>query len=614
MPLLAAFLLLFSAGEEPADVTVDADHKVLLKGVPFFLTIRTGNVDHNPEVTLTGIRGLESVSLQNGAWEGEVIAEGPVSISWGEKTRKLDRRVIPAWLCILPPLLAILLAFLTRQVFLSLFGGLWMGYILIHGFGPLDILFAGVDAVESGILATFGHVEHGMILLFLLLLGGMVGVMTASGGTKGFSDALSRKIRTRRSGMVTTWFLSLAIFINDYASSMTVGNAMRPLTDRLRISREKLSYIVDSTAAPLASVGLAATWMVFQSHLGSESDVAAQSGPFSTILQILPYSFYSIFGVIFVLLVALTQRDFGPMRKAEERTILTGQVAGLDARPLVDREVAEVPHVENMPERWQNVAFPILGFIVSAFLLMYYSGIQAPARAADETGFLQVIGHAQRVRMIFWASLIGTIIALAMAIFRGHLGIRQAIGAWFRGCRGLFLPSLVLVLAWAMAQLCFHLSTGTWIGSWIDDLPGGRWLPAMTFLGCALISLFTGSSWSTILIMAGIVAPIAWGHPEMGIRYGTIAAVLSGSIFGDHISPISNSTIVSSVASAADHIDHVKTQAPYGIVCALVALGCGFIPAGFGVSPLICLPAGIVLLVAILFGMGKKLRVEYDPA
>jgi Na+/H+ antiporter NhaC len=405
----------------------------------------------------------------------------------------------------------------------------------------------------------------------------------------------------------------VVLFIDDYASSLTIGNAMRPLTDRLRISREKLSYIIDSTAAPMATIGFVSTWIVFETDLFVSSGVITHSEAFSTFLHILPYSFYAIFTVFFVFLISVTGRDFGPMRKAEERTIQSGQVSRLDAHPLVDREVAEVFHLENLSNRWLNVVLPILSFLVGTILLLYFSGKESGTLSPDETSFWQIIGHAHTERMIFWGSIIGCLVAMGLAIFKGHLGVRQTLASWYRGCRGMFLAVMVLIFAWSMAGLCGHLSTGLWIESQIHHLLiSGNWLPAITFVVCAFLSFATGSSWTTMSIMAGIVAPIAWAHPELGIHYGTLAAVLSGSIFGDHISPISDTTIISSVGAAADHIDHVKTQAPYGLLCALVALCCGFIPAGFGVSPWISLPVGIVVLWALLTLLGKKLQVAHD--
>jgi Na+/H+ antiporter NhaC len=609
--LFLSILLSALAGTDPGELHLETDRPVLLKGQGFDLMVRSTNPDFSGEVVLGGLSEPRTVRLENGVWSGKVTPIAGVFAEVGGKTYSLDRRIIPGWLCILPPFLAILLAFFIRDNIVALFAGIWLGYILILGFGFSQLLVSILHAVESVVLVLGDHPQHAMVLLYVLMLGGMFGIIVRSGGIKGFADFLSGKIHTRRRGMVATWFLGILFSLDDYSGSLSVGMSMRSLTDRLRISREKLAYLVDSVCAPMATISIFSAWVVFETDIMVQAGVS-QAEVYKTFLSMLPYSFYSLFSILFVFLISVTQRDFGLMRKAENRAVKKGQLWGLGSRILPDPDLENHQQIENMSSRWTNLVVPFLVAIGASLIAFYLDGTRNPERLETENSFWQIMGHGDSHRMLLWGLIGGTVCALVMAVVRGHLRFLQATEAWFRGTRSMFRAMLILLLAWSMGHVCMELSTGEWMISHLEGVLSLKWFPAIVFVVSAVLSLSAGSSWGAMAFMFAVVVPTVMGLPDAGIQFGAMAAVLSGAVFGEHISPISDTTIISSIGAASDHIDHVRTQAPYAGICAFVAMGAGFIPVGFGVSPWICLPVGAALLIGVIFLLGKKQEIPYD--
>jgi Na+/H+ antiporter NhaC len=516
-----------------------------------------------------------------------------------------DLRRLPGFLSLLPPLFAIVLAIATRQALLALFAGIWLGALFVHGWNPLAALLRTFD---THLVAAVADRDHAAILLFTMALGGMVGVMAKSGGTRALVGVISRRARTRRSGMVTTWASGLVVFFDDYANCLLVGNTLRPLTDDLKISREKLSYLVDSTAAPVATVALVSTWVGFQ--IG-ELEIVTDS-PYQTFLRLLPYSFYSFFTIAFVLAVAASGRDFGPMLAAERRAAGGGGLLRPGAQPLMDRQLTEMAPEEGARNHWLTAVVPIAAVLVIVCAGLYVSG---RAAAGEGASLREIIGEANSYAVLLWASFGGSAIALAMAIGMRTTSLGAALEAWVSGVRAMVVAVLILVLAWGLGEMCKdYLQTGPWLLSQVSPSPA--LLPVLTFFLCGLIAFATGSSFSTMAIVIPIAGPMAWAltgegsgvDPDVAfaVRHATLAAVLSGAVFGDHCSPISDTTIMSSMASAADHIDHVRTQAPYAAVCGAVAALVGFVPAGFGVPPWLTLPIGIGILLVLLRLLGRR--------
>ncbi len=533
--------------------------------------------------------------IENANWQGNFRLRSDVR----EWTLGDDTRQIPGILSILPPLLAIGLAIIFRQALIALFAGIWIGAVFIHGYNPLTGL---VRTFDTYLPRAVGDTDHAAIILFTLSLGGMVGILSRSGATKALVDRIATRAKTRRSGMLAAWAAGLVVFFDDYANCMLVGNTLRPLTDRLKISREKLAYIVDSTAAPIATIAVVSTWIGFQL---SQFEGVVPGEPYDIFLELLPYSFYSFFTIAFVLLIASTGRDFGPMLKAERRA-LGGKILRDGAVPLVDRELTEMSELAS-GGRARDALFSVGAVVIIVFVGIYVSGQNA---VGSEASLREIIANSNSYAVLLWAGFGGSLIALLSTSISKTLSPSMGIEAWVGGLKAMLMAVLILVLAWGIGDICKNeLLTGPWVLSQID--PNPRFIPVLTFVICGFIALATGSSFSTMAIVIPIAGPLAWtltGPDSVvfntaavdSIRYGTLAAVLSGSVFGDHCSPISDTTIMSSMASASDHVDHVRTQAPYAFTCAIVTAIIGFVPAGYGISPYISIVAGLAILVVLI--------------
>jgi Na+/H+ antiporter NhaC len=509
-------------------------------------------------------------------------------------------RRVPGFATILPPLFAILIAVISRQALFALFGGVWMGALFLHGYNPLSALLHSFDRYLVDSIADH---EHAAIVLFTLALGGIVGILSKCGATRALVDVIALRAKTRRSGLLTAWGAGLIVFFDDYANCLLVGNTVRPFTDRLRISREKLSYIVDSTAAPIATVAIISTWVGFQ--IGLFDDIFKDGSGYSLFISILPYSFYSFLTIAFVFLLAWTGRDFGPMLRAERRALKTGELFRPGSKPLMDPELTEeFNKTEGVAPWW--LAVVAVGSIVGIVMLGLYT--TGSAGAGDGASLREIIAASDPYAVLLWASFGGSMIALILVLHGRYLDLEEATEAWIGGVKAMVMAVLVLILAWAIGDVCKNdLLTGKWLLSNLSPSP--TLLPALTFLGAAVIALSTGSSFSTMAIMVPIAAPMAWSltdDPTISaaavetIRYGTLAAILSGSVFGDHCSPISDTTIMSSMSAASDHVDHVRTQLPYALTVGLIAVVTGFLPSGFGMSPWISLAIGLVVVFVII--------------
>ncbi len=554
-----------------------------------------------------GLVELNKVVLEDSAMD---VTHGEARGGWSPE------RHIPGFFSILPPLFAILLALIFRQALIALFAGVWMGALFVHGYHPFTALLRSFDTYLP---ATIASNSSASILLFTMALGGMVGIISASGASNALVDIIAKRAHSRRAGMLTAWAAGIVVFFDDYANCLLVGNTVRPFTDRLRVSREKLAYIVDSTAAPVTTIALVSTWIGYQAGLFDNVDELGKGHGYSHFLSALPYSFYSFFTIFFVFLIAWSRRDFGPMLEAERRAFHDGHLVRPGGQPLMDRELTEM--AENSRREgahWLGAAVPVASVILITIIGLYMSGSSSPD-LPDGAGLREIFASADSYAVLLWASFGGCIIAATISLIRRDLTFNQTMESWIAGVKSMVMAALILVLAWALGAMCKDsLLTGDWVISTVSPSP--HFLPVITFTVSAIIALATGSSFSTMAIVIPIAAPMAWQltgdaglspHVIESIRYATLAAVLSGSVFGDHCSPISDTTIMSSMASASDHVDHVRTQMPYALFCAGTAGIVGFLPAGWGISPLITVPIGILVCVAAVYGMGRP--VEAPP-
>ncbi len=524
------------------------------------------------------------------------------------------------WLSVLPPVLAIALALITRQVVVALTLGVWVGATVIAG-NPFTAFLRLGDTYLTTALADRSHAS---IILFSTILGGMVGVMSRSGATEGVVHWLARRTGGRRGGMTATAVMGTVVFFDDYANTLLVGSTMRPLTDRLRISREKLSWLVDSTAAPVTAVAVISTWVGFE--VGLIQDAMARLGgdqaAYSFFLRSIPYSFYPLLTVAFVYMVAISGRDFGPMLRAEERAVQQGQVLRPGARPASDVDEIEQQRRPDLPPAHPLLAgLPVLAVIATTALGIYFGGRQAAQAAGLAAPTLrEILNNADSFAVLTWAALTGAVTAIVLAVGSRRLTLVDALDGWVQGARSMVIAVTILILAWAMSAVCDALGTAPFLVEASKQVLSARLLPAVVFVLAAAVSFSTGTSWGTMAILMPLVFPLGAELPvhaglaaplAHGIHLASVRAVLAGSVFGDHCSPISDTTIMSSLASGADHVDHVRTQLPYALTVAAVALVLGYLPAGWGLSPWLGLALGLVALLLIVWRLGR--RAEGKP-
>jgi len=533
----------------------------------------------------------------------------------------------PGKASILPPLVAVALAILFRKPLLALFLGILSGAVLVRlgtGAGITGGVGGGAfDVFSKYFWAELINPERLMIILFVVFMLAMVGVMTRAGGIRGLMDAVARLASSVKRTQIATWLMGLVVFFDDYANTILVGSTMRPLTDRFRISREKLSYIVDSTAAPVAGLSIFSTWIAFEvstfNHQLPAAGLSVDDG-YAVFLRTVPYSFYCFLTLWFVGLVALTGRDLGPMLGAERRARKTGELIAPGATPMVSDEVTDMEAAEGVtPSAWRAV-LPLITFLtVTLFEILRAGG--AFALSAGELftieGMTGVLYEGSGSLPLAVGSFAGLIVSAIGAVSAGIP--REILSSAWNTLKAMGVAFGILYMAWMIGAVCSDLGTAPFLTALVGDKLSPELLPTFVFFLAGGVAFATGSSWSTMSILLPLVVGLSFA---MGTSAGladsaqasgellmvmSIGAVLSGAIFGDHCSPISDTTVMSSIASAADHIDHVRTQAPYALLVMAVSIVCGYFPATFfHLSPWAGLLLGAGALTVLLFIFGKR--------
>ncbi len=543
-------------------------------------------------------------------------------VGTGGATASVSVRAIPGILSILPPLLAIVLALIVRQVVISLFAGIWLGAFFLFDF---DIIGSIYRVLDHFVVKALSDVSHLQIILFSLMFGGMVGVISKNGGTVGIANVITRYARSARGGQLAAWGMSFILFFDDYANCLVRGNLMRPITDKLRISREKLSFIVDAGAATVASVMIISTWIGYEVGLIDQGlkAIGSTEDAYAVFLQTIPYRFYPIFTLILVFLIAWMRRDFGPMYTAEQRAFETGKVLRDGAEPATDLTETTDSFSSDVSPRWFNGILPILAILVVGLFGLWKTGTDAliaDGRTSWSIG--EIISNSDSYAALMWASFSGVLTAIILTVAQRLMSLAKAIDAWFNGLKSMLLAMIILVLAWSIGSVTEELHTANYLVEVLRGTISPHWLPVLVFLIAAVVSFSTGTSWGTMAIMMPLVIPLANSlsidaglGPEdvMIVLHGVISSVLAGAVFGDHCSPISDTTILSSMASACDHIDHVRTQLPYAVLAAVIGMLVGDIPTAYGMSPWISIVAGIVLMVMFLRIFGKRVGDGMQP-
>ncbi len=559
----------------------------------------------------------------------------PVKVLIEEVPEEESTGLYPSRTSLLPAFLAIILAIATSRVIPSLLLGCLAGAVLYQNGAPLAGLghFAA-DTIWQDVLQDSFKLE---ILGFVLFLFMTVGVMARSGGVQGMVEWIRRFAKGPVSTQLCSFAIGLLIFFDDYSNCIITGTTMRPLTDRNGIAREKLAYIVDSTAAPIAGVSIFSTWVAYEVStfaLQLPEVTKANGAPytqadgFAVFLETLPFRFYCLFTLLAVLATILLHREFGPMLRAARRAWHERKPVADDATPMGSEGVDRTEPPEGAPLRGLNALLPILLLVVMTIALIFVFGLRevpdgAGPRADGEPLFeylVRVLGAGQSQKALFWASLAALILAVALAVGQGIISFVDAVQSAVRSARALLFAVIILILAWAIGQTCKDLGTATYLTAAFQGSFPAWLLPVVMFLLSSLVAFSTGTSYGTMAILLPNVVVLAHGMgetmPDLGgpvLMVLTIGAVLEGSIFGDHCSPISDTTVLSSVASGSDHLHHVRTQAPYALLVMGIAIACGYIPAallGPSYWPL-CWGLGAMALVAVLLVFGRR---PTDPA
>lgn len=564
-------------------------------------------------------------------------------------------RHIPIWYSIIPPLIAIVLALGFKEVVISLFSGVLAGSFIAGGL-RMDSFFYFFQSfwhvLTKYIINGLYDKGHISVLVFSVMIGGMVAIISRNGGMAGVVKSLTRYARTPRSAQFITWLLGVAIFFDDYANTLIVGNTMRPVTDQFKISREKLSYIVDATAAPVSAIAFVTTWIgaelgYIDSGLAGLENFNSDLTPYSIFLASLKYSYYPIFTLVFMLLLIRSQRDFGPMYRAEKRARTTGAVSATSDENVNTEDMEDLTPVEGAPLRWYNAFLPVLTVVVVTLFGLIHTGMEQLSEMLAQKGVElstgswseiwanlgaldvnqdnssilkvgKVIGSSDSYVALLWASASGILVATMLTVGGRIMGVKRTMDTMLTGFKAIMPALIILTLAWALALTTQELHTADFLTELMRGSISPYMVPAIIFVLAAVISFSTGSSWSTMAILYPIAIPTTWavshaaGLPEdvsLEILFNVVATVLAASVVGDHCSPISDTTILSSLATKCNHIDHVRTQMPYALTVGAISLtSCtlaAYLGGGAAISGILFL-GGFVAMYLILKVFGKK--------
>lgn len=562
---------------------------------------------------------------------------------------------IPLWLSILPPIIAIVLALVFKEVIVSLMAGIWAGSFIAGGL-RLDSIYwlfiSFLDTVKKYLINAVSDSDHVAVILFSLLIGGMVAIISKNGGMTGIVMALSKYAKTPKSAQLITWMLGVAIFFDDYANTLIVGNTMRSVTDKFRISREKLAYIVDSTSAPVAAVFFITTWIGAElGYIGDGLDkinLGYEITPYAVFLSSLKYSFYPILTLIFMFILIKSGKEYGPMYTAEMRARKTGQVSPAKSNAEDEPDMEDLSPVNPDKIRWYNAAIPVATVILVTIFGLLDTGLDSLHETILETSpsinanwgsiwsnlhlvnqdnpslFAKlglVIGASNSFTALLYASLMGVIVASILTVSQRIISLFDTMHYLVVGFKTMMPAIIILSLAWALAITTDELHTADYLSSTLEHAINPYLLPVVIFIMAAFIAFSTGSSWSTMAILYPIAIPTTYAicqanglNAEISFELilNVIATVLAASVLGDHCSPISDTTILSSLASDCNHLDHVKTQMPYALtvgVISMVAVGLSTLLGGGWLISLLLIVISSVLMYLFVRWKGKDIDV-----
>jgi len=516
--------------------------------------------------------------------------------------------------------MTIVLAFLTRNVLLSIAVAIITGGLLTtlpSDPTSLSAFLAGLKTTVFYPIDTLTNIDNLKILTFVPPIFAMVEIIIVSGGFKAILQKLLPLIKTQKSAQAATALMGLIYFIDDYSNAVIVGSSMRPVTDRFGISREKLAFLVDATSAPITSLAVISTWIAYEVGLFTltAQKLGIEKDGYSMFFDALTFRFYCILMLSFVFGHILFGCDFGPMKKAQNKA---------QKNPPVDNDITEPTKSsdDKRPAYMLNAIVPLAGLIIFHITGLWIDG-GGPAEITTFSSIFQwqywrqVIGNTENsILILIYAALFGLTLAALCATLSHSLRIPDLIKCIISGVKKCLLPCLILISAWSLKNCCDSLNTDRFLTNLLTDNISPLFFPAIVFLVASVTSFATGTSWGTMAIIIPTAVPIAFaldGHTYGLTTTITLGAVLDGAIFGDHCSPISDTTIISSIASRCDHIQHVRTQLPYSLFVAALALFCGYIPAGLGLSPLLSITIAITVMVIVFLTLPRLTKKNTLP-
>jgi tetracycline resistance efflux pump len=469
------------------------------------------------------------------------------------------------FLSVIPPIVAIILALRTKQVYIALLFGIWFSWLIIKGWNPLD----GTLAMIEGLVNVFESKGNTRTIMFSALVGSLLIFIQYSRGVEGFINIINKKLlklEDKKTGysrvmvQVLATFTGLLLFVETSISSLTVGALYRPIFDKFRIPREKLAYIADSSSAPSSILIPFNAWGAFIMGLLLTQGI---DKPFSVMISSIKYNFYPLLAIAIVFIVIFTKKDIGSMKNAEKRTKETGELMNKGSKPMVSDEITSFPPKKGIEAKAYNMIVPLLTMVFMMPINLIYTGWSSVENATSFSNHAsEAIGKGSVITAL--------LVAMVMYFIQGIMKPKEAVNLTLKGISELMPLALLMLLAFAIGDACKELETGIYVANATKEWLSPELLPAVVFIISSFIAFSTGTSWGTFAIMLAISVPMANIHgADLTI---VVAATLGGGIFGDHCSPISDTSIISSMASASDHIDHVKTQLPYALIGGVISV------------------------------------------
>lgn len=621
-----AEIKIFALANDRIDTSVTGNYYFKINGENKVISFNRGKALYTLQLTKTTIFEFEANS---------------------SKKNKFKIKYLEAWLSIIPPLMAILLSLIFKEVVLSLFLSIFFGAYILTGFDVSGILKALLRVLDNYLLNALYDKEHLSLLIFSLFISGMVALVSKNGGLLGLVKFLEKKAHSPRSAQFMTYVMSIAIFYDNYANTLIVGNTMRHITDKYRISREKLAFIVHCTSGSIVSVALITTWVGAQ--LTYISDAAANmnmgESPFAILVKSLQFAYYPAFMLFFILVLIFSRMDFNQMANAEVAARSSGVKNEMESGKIPENfELIKIPESEGNHAAWINVLIPVLSVLFAAFAGLIISGAENVYEILSEknlyngsysfmaiwdrvtlldkedVNFFDKLGallsNADFYLALLWASFFGLTVAIVLTIFKRGISLSRTISAMVQGFMMMVSPIIILIFAWAFADMLQDLHTAEFLTSLFTRSINPLFIPVLVFLISALFSFTSGSVWGTMAILYPLLLPITWilclkeglnSDDALVVIYNVTAMILTGSVFGIHCSPVSDTTILSSISSKSNPIAHIRTQIPYAATVALVSLCVSlFTVTGFHWSVYFLVGfASIILIVKIL---GKRVE------